>query len=534
MRGRVVYQIYPRSFNDSNGDGIGDIPGITARLDYLGDGTTDYLGVNMIWLSPFYPSPMADFGYDISDYCNIDPIFGTLEDFKTLLHEAHARNLKIMIDFVPNHTSDQHPWFAQSSASRGNAKHDWYIWRDPAPDGGPPNNWLSVFGGSAWQYVEARGQYYMHSFLAAQPDLNWDNPAVRQAMQRVIRFWLDLGVDGLRVDAVDWMAKDPKFRNNVPNPDYRRGIDDPYHQFGEDYNRDGPDRFYYIQQMADVIKEYPGRFMVTETYPIRKDIITRYLHIYDNYQADVSAPFNFEGLLLPWKARDFKAFVDQFQAGLKPDHLPIYVLGNHDRPRIASRIGEAAARTAAMMLLTLPGVAFVYYGDELGLPDTPVPPHRIQDPFEKRVPGLGLGRDPQRSPMPWTSGPYAGFSKIEPWLPLAPDYTSRNVQSELADRHSMLALYRKLIHLRNFSPMIQYGAYIPLDLDNPHVFGYIREYKGHGLAIFLNFSSKPASFHTNLARGALLYSTYSDLEGLPMDLSEITLRPNEGHVITLL
>ncbi|HEX3081806.1 MAG TPA: alpha-amylase family glycosyl hydrolase, partial [Candidatus Saccharimonadia bacterium] len=467
MRGRVVYQIYPRSFYDSNGDGIGDIPGITKKLDYLGDGTTDSLGVNMIWLSPFYPSPMADFGYDVSDYCNVDPIFGTLEDFKTLLEEAHRRSLKVMIDFVPNHTSDQHPWFAQSSASRDNARHDWYIWRDPGPDGGPPNNWLSVFGGSAWEFNSARGQYYMHSFLAAQPDLNWANPAVRKEMQQVIRFWLDLGVDGLRVDAVDWMAKDPQFRDNPPNPHYQPGVNDPYHEFSRDYSQDGPGLFFYLEEMAAVLKEYPDRFMVTETYPNRDDIITSYLRIYHHYQTDVSAPFNFEGLLLPWKATDFKTFVDHFQGSLDPEHLPIYVLGNHDKSRLASRLGEAAARTAAMMLLTLPGVAFVYYGDELGLADTPVPPHRVQDPFEKRVPGLGLGRDPQRSPMPWSSTRYAGFSRTDPWLPVNPDYRTRNVQAEQSDPRSMLVLYRKLIHLRNFSPMLQYGAYIPLDLDHP-------------------------------------------------------------------
>lgn len=534
MRGRVVYQIYPRSFYDANGDGIGDIPGITAKLDYLGDGTTNSLGVNMIWLSPFYPSPMADFGYDISDYCNIDPIFGTLDDFRELIAQTHKRGMKLMIDFVVNHTSHEHAWFLESRSSRHNSKRDWYIWRSPKPDGSPPNNWLSVFGGSAWTLDESTGQYYMHSFLDAQPDLNWAHPEVREAIQSVIRFWLDLGVDGLRCDAVDWMAKDPQFRDNPENPHYLPGIDDPYHQFHRSHSQDGPDRFFYLHEMARVVKEYPGRFMVTETYPDRTNVVSEYLNLYDNYLSDVSAPFNFEGMYLPWNAQAFKAFVDKLQAGLKPGHLPIYVLGNHDKSRLVRRIGPAAARTAAMMLLTLPGAAFIYYGDELGMTDVPIPPDRVQDPFEKRVPGLGLGRDPERTPMQWSNAAHAGFSKHKPWLPVGSNHPTVNVETELQDPKSLLSLYRNLIHLRNFSPMLQSGRYLPLELGHPDVFGYVRDHNGHGLAIVLNFSDQPAAVNTKLGHGALMYSTYADREGLPLNLSSISLRPNEGQVITLL
>jgi alpha-glucosidase len=537
LKGKVVYQIYPRSFYDSNGDGVGDIPGIIEKLDYLNNGrphNPDSLGINMIWLSPFYPSPMADFGYDIADYCDVDPLFGTLDDFKRLVKEAHHRGIKLMIDFVPDHSSNQHPWFLDSRSSRDSPKRDWYIWREAKTDGSPPNNWLSVFGGSAWEWDKATNQYYMHSFLKEQPDLNWENPEVRQAMKNNMRFWLDLGVDGIRVDAVDWMAKDRRFRDNPPNPHYSPGVDDPYHEFDRIYSQNAPQLYDYLHEMATVVKAYPRGFMVTETYPDRRNIVSEYLKLYDHYLAEVSAPFNFEGILLPWVAVSFKTFIDTLQAGLKPGNIPIYVLGNHDNSRLASRIGPAAARTAAMMLLTLPGIAFIYYGDELGMTDVAIPPNRIQDPFEKRVPGLGLGRDPERTPMQWTAGQHAGFSPAEPWLPVSPDHTKINVETLAQDRTSILTLYRKLIQLRNFSPILQHGEYVPLELKNPYIFAFIRHYRGHELAVLLNFSDQLVSIKSHLGKGALMYSTHGDTEGLPLNLDAHDLRPNEGQIITLL
>ncbi|HSX01989.1 MAG TPA: alpha-amylase family glycosyl hydrolase [Candidatus Saccharimonadia bacterium] len=536
LLGKVVYQIYPRSFYDGNGDGVGDLPGIIEKLDYLNNGrpgSLDSLGINMIWLSPFYPSPMADFGYDISDYCDVDPLFGTLADFKRLVSEAQRRGIQLMIDFVPSHTSDQHPWFVASRSSRSDAKRDWYIWRDGAVGGGPPNNWLSVFGGSAWQRDEASGQYYMHSFLAQQPDLNWDNPEVRAAMKSAMRFWLDLGVTGIRVDAVDWMAKDRAFRDNPVNRRYRPGADDPYHAFDRIYSQNAPQLTSYLREMAAVVKEYPGGFMVTETYPDRRNIVAEYLKLYDQYLTEVSAPFNFEGIMLPWSAPDFKAFVDQFQAGLQPGHLPIYVLGNHDNSRVASRIGRQAARTAAMMLLTLPGVAFVYYGDELGMEDVAIPPDRIQDPFERRVPGLGLGRDPNRTPMQWSAAPQAGFTGREPWLPVAPNYAQLNAAAEAADPASVLWEYRRLIHLRNTSPALQGSEYEPLELGHPAVFGYVREHGGQRLVVLLNFSDQAATVHTELGRGLLLCAAQSIQDHEPIGLSEVVLPPHEGYVIAI-
>jgi alpha-glucosidase len=537
FRGRVVYQIYPRSFQDSNSDGIGDIPGIIERLDYLNDGrpaSASSLGVSMIWLSPFYPSPMDDFGYDISDYQDVHPLFGTLTDFKRLVLESHRRGIKVMIDFVPNHSSDQHAWFKESRASQASPKRDWYYWRDPAPDGGAPNNWLSVFGGSAWEFDPATGQYYLHSFLKQQPDLNWENRGLRDAMLSAIRFWLKIGVDGIRVDAVDWMAKDLQFRDNPPNPRYVKGRDDPYHAFERRYSQSGAHLYKYLRAMAEVVRDNStDGFMVTENYPDRRNVITEYIKLYQNYLTSVSAPFNFEGMYLPWEAAAYKGFIDAYEAALEPDHLPVYVLGNHDNSRLATRIGPKAARTAALLELTLPGSAFIYYGDEIGMLDVNVPPDRVQDPFEKRVPGLGLGRDPERTPMQWSSARHAGFSRVQPWLPVPRNAASHNVEQQLRDPASTLQLYRKLIHLRNTSPILQYGRYIPLNTHHPDVYGYIREYKGFELAVVLNFSASDAVIRTDLGTGLLLYSAQLYRESGLIDLSTATLPPHEGYVVAL-
>lgn len=347
-----MYQIYPRSFYDSNGDGIGDLPGIIEKLDYLA-GTPDSLNVNTIWLSPFYPSPMADFGYDISDYCDVDATFGTLDDFKQLVTEAHKRNLKVLIDFVPNHTSDQHPWFVESKKSRDNPKQDWYVWKDPGPDGSLPNNWLSTFGGSAWEFDQARGQYYLHSFLKEQPDLNWDNPEVRNAMKDAVRFWLDLGIDGLRVDAVLYVSKDPEFRDDPLNPNPENW---EYATLLHKHSRRGPKLYVYLHELAETVKSYGDRFMITEAYFDVHGNINNYLDFYNNLDPNVCAPFNFEGIHMDWEAEQFQSLVDAVQGALASSHEPIYCLGNHDQPRIASRIGKPESKAALVMLLTLPGM----------------------------------------------------------------------------------------------------------------------------------------------------------------------------------
>ena len=420
----VLYQIYPRSFPDSDGDGVGDLRGILARLPHLAE-----LGVDALWLSPIFASPMADFGYDISDYTAIDPLFGTLADFDALLAAAHARGLKVILDFVPNHTSDRHPWFGESRASRQNAKRDWYIWRDPAPDGGPPNNWLSEFGGSAWQFDEATGQYYYHAFLKEQPDLNWRNPQVVAAMHDVMRFWLERGVDGFRIDVIWHLIKDEEFRDNPPNPGYRPG-DPPDKRLLPIYSADRPEVHDVAARNAHGARRISGPPDDRRNLPAVRaaDDLLRRRSGRRASARSISACWN-----TPWHARDIAALIDRYEAALPPGAWPNWVLGNHDRPRVASRVGEAQARVAAMLLLTLRGTPTLYYGDEIGMPQVAIPPEQVRDPFEKNVPGLGLGRDGCRTPMQWDASRYAGFSQAEPWLPITKDAAQRNVASARAD-----------------------------------------------------------------------------------------------------
>ncbi|MGH8662777.1 MAG: alpha-amylase family glycosyl hydrolase, partial [Burkholderiales bacterium] len=385
----IVYQVYPRSFMDANGDGIGDLTGIISRLDYL-----HWLGVDALWLSPIYPSPMKDFGYDVSDYTAVNPHFGTLADFDRLVEAAHARGLKLILDFVPNHTSDQHAWFRQSRASRDNPKRNWYLWRDPEPGGGPPNNWLSCFGGSAWQLDPATGQYYYHAFLPEQPDLNWRNPEVVEAMLRVLRFWLERGVDGFRVDVLWHLVKDEHFGDNPPNADWREGMD-PYNALVPLQTTDRPEVHDIVRRMRRLLDEYRERVLIGEIYlPLE-----RLMQYYGAELQGAHLPFNFQLLSAPWDAAHLAGLLAEYERLLPEGAWPNWVLGNHDRPRIASRVGLAQARVAAMLLLTLRGTPTIYYGDELGMRNVSIPPGEVQDPFECRVPGLGLGRDPVRTPM---------------------------------------------------------------------------------------------------------------------------------------
>src|SRR3954462_9027466 len=413
----VIYQIYPRSFQDSNGDGVGDLRGIIRRLPYLAE-----LGVDAIWISPIFVSPMADFGYDIADYTEIDPLFGTLQDFDALAAAAHQLGLKIILDLVPNHTSDWHPWFLESRSSRANPKRDWFLWRDPAPDGGPPNNWLSCFGGSGWQLDPQTGQYYYHAFLPEQPDLNWRNPEVVDAMLGVLRFWLDRGVDGFRVDVLWHLVKDARFPDTPPNPAWKAGMD-PYQALAPVHTTDQPEVHGIIRRMRALFDEYRGRGIIGEIYlPVER--LVQY------YGADLSGahlPFNFQLIAAKWDARHIARLIEEYEAALPRGGWPNWVLGNHDQHRIATRVGRAQARVAAMLLLTLRGTPTLYYGDEIGMQDVPIAPSQVQDPFEKNVPGKGLGRDPERTPMRWDASENAGFTTGEPWLPLGDDWQVANV-----------------------------------------------------------------------------------------------------------
>jgi alpha-glucosidase len=349
----VIYQVYPRSFQDTDDNGVGDLNGITGRLSYLVT-----LGVDAVWISPIFRSPMADFGYDISDYVDIDPVFGNMRDFDRLIAEAHERRIRVVLDFVPNHSSDQHPWFVESRGSRSSPKRDWYIWRDPAPGGGPPNNWLSEFGGSAWEFDEASGQYYYHAFLRSQPDLNWRNPEVAEAMCEVLRFWMRKGVDGFRVDVIWHLIKDAGFRDNPPNPSYREGRA-PHEALVPLNTTDLPEVHDIIAMLRRTIEEFPDRLLIGEIYlPVE-----RLVAYYGRDLGGVHLPFNFALLNIRWEAKCIQSLVDEYEGALPKGGWPNWVLGNHDRPRIASRVGKRQAGVAAMLLLTLRGTPTIYYGD---------------------------------------------------------------------------------------------------------------------------------------------------------------------------
>ncbi|HVS32633.1 MAG TPA: alpha-amylase family glycosyl hydrolase [Thermoanaerobaculia bacterium] len=519
----VIYQIYPRSFRDSNGDGVGDLPGIALTLPYL-----QWLGVDAIWISPVFPSPMADFGYDVSDYTGIDPLFGTLDDFRALLAEARRRGIRVILDYVPNHTSSQHPWFVESRSSREGAKRDWYIWRDPAPDGSPPNNWRSVFGGSAWTFDERTGQFYYHAFLKEQPDLNWRNPDVRAAMFDVLRFWLDLGVDGFRVDVIWHLMKDGELRNNPSNPDLHRARS-PYYELLPIYSCDQPEIHELVESMRALVDSYGDRVLIGEIYLPLEKLIT----YYGREGGGVHLPYNFQLISLPWQARTIAAAVDAYEALLPRFAWPNWVLGNHDKPRIASRAGEAQARVAAMLLLTLRGTPTIYYGDELGMRDVPIPPELEQDPYGKNVPGRGLGRDPVRTPMQWSAEPHGGFSSGKPWLPLAHDYRTVNVAAERNDPASMLTLHRRLIQLRREHPALHRGAYAPM-ASAGDVIAFVRKEERALFLIVLNLGGSPALFDlpSHDFHGHIVLSTHLDREGEAVKDS-LSLRADEGVLIGL-
>jgi alpha-glucosidase len=523
----VIYQIYPRSFSDSNADGIGDLAGITSKLDYLA-----WLGIDAVWLSPIYPSPMVDFGYDITDYTNVHPLFGTLRDFDALLKEAHRRGIKVILDYVPNHTSDQHLWFQEARSSLDNPRRDWYIWRDPAPNGGPPNNWLGVFGGAAWIFDAMTGQYYYHAYLPEQPDLNWRNPQVREAMLGVLRFWLDKGVDGFRVDALRHLIKDREFRDNPVNhgSEPRRGSFDTLSPV---YTTDRPEVHEVLTEMRRVLDTYgaggEARLMIGELYlPIER--LVRY---YGESNSGVHLPANFHLILTPWDARKIAQLIDEYEAALPPDAWPNWVLGNHDRSRIASRLGDMQARIAALLLLTLRGTPTLYYGDELGMRDGDIPPGMVQDPLEKNFPGQGLGRDPVRTPMQWNLTANADFCPpgVTPWLPVSKDYAKVNVAVEKKNPSSMLSLYRALIALRRAEPAFSIGNYTPIEADGC-LLAYRREWQDRRFLVALNMGNEVQVLESPKLQGRVVLATGLDRHGEEV-VDALSLRGHEGAIVEL-
>ena len=519
----VIYQVYPRSFQDTGGDGVGDLRGITVRLDYL-----VALGVDAIWISPFYPSPMADFGYDVADYTGVDPLFGTLADFDALLSTAHRKGLRVLLDFVPNHTSDRHPWFVESRSSRDNPKRDWYLWHDPIPynhdaahDSRPrseqhPNNWQSQFGGPAWTWDEATQQFYLHSFLKEQPDLNWRNPEVRSAMYGAMRFWLDRGVDGFRMDVLWLLIKDAELRNNFDG--------------GPVYNADQPETLGIVAEMRALLDGYKERVLIGEIYlPLAQ--LVRYYGTPQLIGANL--PFNFHLIQTQWQAEAIAEIVRSYEGLLPAGAWPNYVLGNHDQSRLATRIGAAQARAAAMLLLTLRGTPTLYYGDELGMRDVPIAPDQVRDPAAKNNPSAG--RDPERSPMLWLDTPNAGFTTPEakPWLPLQADWPTQNAAVQGRDTRSMLTLYRKLLALRRLHDTLHSGGIAEVAAE-----GNVLRYRrvalpdGHStdFQVLLNLGGEAAT--AACAPGTVVLTTLLDGEGSRVERT-VVVEGGEGLLIAL-
>lgn len=508
----VIYQVYPRSFQDTNGDGIGDLAGVRARLDYIAA-----LGVDAIWISPFFPSPMADFGYDVADYCDVDPIFGDLAEFDRLVAAAHDHGLKLIVDFVPNHSSDRHPWFVASRSSRTDPKRDWYIWRDAAADGGPPNNWISDFGGSAWEWDAATGQFYLHAFLKEQPDLNWRNPAVRAAMFDVLRFWLDRGVDGFRIDVLWHIVKAAGLPDNPPNPDWTpdRTERDRVLQL---YSTDQPEAHAIAAEMRALADGYGERVLVGEIF-LPNDRHARWYGSPD--RPEVHLPLNFQLIENGWDAATLARVIADYEASLPAFGWPNWVIGSHDAARIAARVGEAQARIAAMLLLTLRGTSTLYQGDELGIGQVDIPPDQIRDPQHFRQPTLDIGRDRSRTPLPWDTTANAGFTSGAPWLPLNGDWPTRNVAAQGDYSGSMLSLYRRLLALRRAEPALAVGTMRLLAVPDG-VLAYERWHDDRRLLVLLNLTADRVAIDW---QGMPLLSTLMD------DPEPGVLHPNEGLII---
>jgi alpha-glucosidase len=496
-RDGVIYQIYPRSFADSDGDGLGDLQGIISHLDYLAE-----LGVDAIWLSPIYPTPDADFGYDISNHTDVDPRFGSLADFDRLVAESHQRGIHVILDLVLNHTSDQHPWFQESRSSWDNPKADWYIWRDR------PNGWQAVFGGSAWTYVPERKQYYYHMFLKEQPDVNWRNPQVRQAQLDVMRFWLERGVDGFRLDVFNVYFKDDQFRNNPPKLGIRA-----FERQKHIYDADRPEMLPLLKEMREMLDSYPERYAVGETFGDDPERAARY-----SGPDTLHAAFNFDFTHRPFDPEKFMEAVQKWEKAAGKDVWPNYVLSNHDIPRTATRYikGETDERAKVLMalLLTLRGTPFLYYGEEIGMRDVPLRRDQIMDPPGKRYWPFYKGRDGCRGPMQWDDSPHAGFSSAQPWLPVHPDYQQRNVTSQQTDDESMLNFTRKLIDLRKQNPALMRGEFVSMCQDDCDATVYMRRSSEQVVMVALNFTDKPIK--VQLAHGVtrpqwrLLLSTHRD------------------------
>ena len=521
-RHAVFYEIYPRSFADSNGDGIGDLKGIASKLDYLKD-----LGVDAIWISPCYPSPQLDFGYDVSDYENIDPMYGNLKDFSHLAKEAKKHDIRIIMDFVLNHSSSQHKWFLDSVSSRTSAHRDWYIWRDGKAAGVPPNNWISDFGGSAWEFDPKTGQYYYHFFEVGQPDLNWRNPAVEKAMFDVTRFWYKHGVSGFRLDAVDLLFEDPNLRDNLVLPG-TTDLGDP--KMDNKYNDKLPENHIELKKLRQVAEQHDA-VLIGETYTSNRDELKEY---YGDRNDEIQLPMDFMFCTVnKLSASEFRAQIANAES---TGGWPVYVISNHDMPRSYVRYGDGQhndqiAKLMAGMYLTLRGTPIMYYGEELGMENNdPVRKEDVKDPLGVTGWPKEKGRDGERTPMQWNDSPNAGFTQATPWLPVPASYKTHNVASELADSNSVLEFYKHLLALRHEERALLDGDYVPLNQDNPNVLSYLRRYKNQTVLVVLNMSATAQQVSFNLsdqgfpsAKAATMLTTLAAAPSGP--LGQIALDP---------
>ena len=521
-RDGVIYQVYPRSFADSSGDGLGDIPGITAHLDYL-----EELGITAVWLSPFYPTPDADFGYDVSNHTDIDPRFGTMADFDVLLDEAHQRGIRIILDLVLNHTSDQHPWFLESRSSRVNPKNDWYIWRNTAPGGGVPNNWQSVFGGRAWTHEPIRDQYYYHMFLKKQPDVNWRNPEVRKAQLDVVRFWLERGVDGFRLDVFNVYFKDTEFRDN-PLRLGLRGFERQHHV----YDSDQPEMIPLLNELRAILDAYPESYAVGETFFATPEKAAHY-----SGSDRLHSTFNFDFLERRYNPVEFLDAIRKYEKCAGINIWPNYVLSNHDIPRTATRYArgedDSRVKVAMGLLLTLRGTPFIYYGEEIGMRDVSLRRDQIMDPPGRKYWPLYKGRDGCRSPMQWDDSVNAGFTSGKPWLPLHPDYPFRNVAAQRDDPASLYNFTRKLISLRKEIPALRIGTFTPLVEIPRGVLAYLRRTQEEVVLVALNFTSRPIKISIGSipkGRWELLISTCRD-DQQHLESGALELHPSEVRLL---
>ncbi len=522
----VIYQLLVPSYYDTNGDGMGDLPGVTSKLEYL-----QWLGVDAVWLSPIFASPLYELGYDVTDFESVNAAFGTLEDFDRLIAEAHSRDIRVILDWVPNHTASEHAWFVESRSSRENPKRPWYVWRDPKEDGSPPNNWLSIFGGSAWTFDEHTGQFYLHTFLAEQPDLNWRNPHVRQALYDTLRLWLNRGVDGFRIDALDLLVEDEGFSDNPPNPEYNPERDGPDMVVVQKHTRNQPEVHEIVAEMRRVVDEYDDRVLLGELYLGVDEIVT----YYGDENPEIHLPLNPQFASLPWSAEELHGSISHY-LGKIPEHgWPCWMLSSHDGIRVASRAGADQAGVAAMLLLTLRGTPILYYGDEIGMQNVNVPEEKERDPQGKRI---GRKRDPARTPMQWDGQMHAGFSSTEPWLPVANDFESVSVNAQSASR-SLLELYRRLLSLRKEERVLTTGALTSCG-SRDGVLSYCREGNGSRLFVQLNMGSEARSIDLaerggreddrgSQAGAQILVST--NLDRLDEVRGTIELRGNEGIVL---